>query len=62
LTVFPSITDAGRVRADLEIGLRRELVTDLFIELSVYDSYDSKPPEDGTDNDYGIVTSLGYTF
>ncbi len=62
LTVFPSITDAGRVRADLEIGLRRELVTDLFIELSVYDSYDSRPPEDGTGNDYGIVTSLGYTF
>lgn len=62
LTVFPSLTESGRVRADLDFALRRELVTDLFIELSVYDSYDSKPPEDGTENDYGIVTSLGYTF
>ncbi len=62
LTVFPSLTNSGRVRADLDIALRRELITDLFIELSLYDSYDSKPPEDGTQNDYGIVTSLGYTF
>jgi hypothetical protein len=38
------------------------LITDLFVEISVYDSYDSKPPEEGETNDYGIVTSLGYTF
>jgi putative salt-induced outer membrane protein YdiY len=62
LTVFPSLTESGRVRADLDFALRRELIKDLFVELSVYDSYDSKPPEDGTENDYGIVTSLGYTF
>jgi len=62
LTVFPSLTASGRVRASLDFALRRELITDLFIELSVYDSYDSKPPEDGAENDYGIVTSLGYTF
>ncbi len=61
-TVFPSLTDSGRVRANLDVALRRELITDLFIELSVYDSYDSKPPEDAAENDYGIVTSLGYTF
>ena len=62
LTVFPSLTDSGRVRAKLDFDLRRELVKDLFIGLSVYDSYDSRPPEEGTRNDYGIVTSLGYTF
>ncbi len=62
LTVFPSLTDSGRVRANLDFALRRELVKDLFVELSVYDSYDSEPPEDGEKNDYGIVTSLGYTF
>mgnify|MGYP000883632685 CR=1 FL=1 len=62
LTVYPSLTESGRVRANLDLGLRRELITDLFVELSVYDSYDSQPPEDGTENDYGIVTSLGYTF
>ena len=62
LTIFPSITQSGRVRGNLDLALRQELITDLFVELSVYDSYDNDPPENGTKNDYGIVTSLGYTF
>lgn len=62
LTLFPSVTDSGRIRGNFELGLRRELVSDLFLELSFYNSYDSRPPEEGEKNDYGIVTSLGYTF
>jgi putative salt-induced outer membrane protein YdiY len=62
LTLFPSVTDSGRIRGNFELGLRRELVTDLFVEISFYNSYDSRPPEEGETNDYGIVTSLGYTF
>jgi hypothetical protein len=62
ITIYPSITDSGRWRSDLNVSLRQELITDLFVELEVYDSYDSKPPEEGTKNDYGVVTSLGYTF
>ncbi len=62
LTAYPSLTDSGRVRANLEFALRRELIKDLFVELSVYDSYDSQPPEEGGENDYGIVTGLGFTF
>jgi putative salt-induced outer membrane protein YdiY len=62
LTIFPSLTESGRVRGNLDFALRRELIEDLFVEISIYDSYDSKPPEDGEKNDYGIVTSLGYTF
>jgi hypothetical protein len=61
-TVYPSLTESGRVRTNLEIDLRRELIEDLFVELSLYESYDSEPPEDGEKNDYGIVTGLGYTF
>jgi hypothetical protein len=62
LTIFPSVTDAGRIRSNIDVALRRELVKDLFVELSFYDSYDSRPPDEGEKNDYGIVTSLGYTF
>jgi putative salt-induced outer membrane protein YdiY len=62
LTLFPSLTESGRVRGNLEFALRRELIEDLFVEISLYDSYDSKPPEEGEENDYGVVTSLGYTF
>jgi hypothetical protein len=62
LTIYPSLTESGRVRGNLDVSLRRELITDLFVELSVYDSYDSDPPIEGENNDYGVVTSLGYTF
>lgn len=62
LTIFPSLTESGRVRGNLDFALRRELIEDLFVEISIYDSYDSKPPEEGEKNDYGVVTGLGYTF
>lgn len=62
LTLFPSLTESDRVRGQAEFSLRRELIPDLFIELNLYGSLDSEPPEEGEDSDYGIVTSLGYTF
>ncbi|MCC7258012.1 MAG: DUF481 domain-containing protein [Gammaproteobacteria bacterium] len=62
LTVYPSLTESGRVRTDADVSISHELIEDLFIELSLYDTYDSDPPEEGEKNDYGIVTSLGYTF
>lgn len=62
LTVYPSLTESGRVRTEADVSLSHELIEDLFIELSLYDTWDSDPPEEGEKNDYGIVTSLGYTF
>jgi putative salt-induced outer membrane protein YdiY len=62
LAVFPRLTGDGGVRLDLDFSVRQELITDLFLELSLYGTYDSTPPEDGTSNDWGIVTGLGYTF
>lgn len=63
LAVFPSLTDAGRVRAEADIDSRYEIVTDLFFDVSLYASYDSEAdPEAPSNYDYGIVTSLGYSF
>ena len=60
--LYPRITDAGRVRSNLDFSARRELVSDLFFEVSVYGFWDSHPPDAGEKTDYGIVTSLGYSF
>jgi len=62
-SVFPGITDSGRERAQLDANVRWELFKDLFWELSYYNTYDSDPPS-GTNstNDYGIVTSLGWSY
>ena len=67
LTLFPSVTDWGRVRADAGTSLRRKLVGDLTFSLTVNYSYDSDPPAEAEDaetkrNDYRVVTSLGWTF
>lgn len=61
--VIPSLTDSGRVRAELDIKLNWELIEDLFWQISFYDSFDSNPVFIGAEkNDYGIATSVGWEF
>jgi hypothetical protein len=63
LAVFPSLTESGRVRAEADVDSRFEIVEDLFFDLSLYGSYDSKADPSAPSNyDYGVVTSLGYSF
>ena len=62
VTLFPGITDSGRLRANLAFYIKRELVSDLFLELRVYGSFDNGQPDDAERSDYGLVTSLGYSF
>ena len=63
LTVFPSITESGRLRAQFDINLRWELISDLFWDLNFYNTYDSDPAAGSqSTNDYGVVTSLGWSF
>jgi putative salt-induced outer membrane protein YdiY len=61
--VFPSFTESGRSRTDSSLSLRREIVSDFFFDVSFYHTYDSDPPDElASSSDYGIVTSLGYSF
>jgi len=63
LSVLPSLTQSGRVRSELDLRAKYEFIDDLYFELRMYGSYDSKPPGEATENsDYGLVTSLGYSF
>ena len=63
LQVIPNLSDTGRVRGELATKLKWEMIEDLFWQLELYDSYDSRPATAGAEkNDYGIITSLGYDF
>ena len=63
LSAFPSVTESGRIRAQLDLSLRWEVVTDLFWDLSYYNTFDSDPPSNSAaTSDYGVVTSIGYSF
>jgi Protein of unknown function, DUF481 len=62
-TVFPSITDWGRWRADLKTDFTLEIVTDFFWKLELYANYDTAPISiNGAKSDYGLSSSLGYKF
>jgi hypothetical protein len=60
--LYPSLTESGRHRGTLDVSLRREIISDLFFDISFYESYDSDPPSGGETTDYGFVTSVGYKF
>jgi len=63
LAVLPSLTQSGRYRGEGDLRIKYEFVDDLYFELRLYGSYDSKPPSEETEKgDYGFVTSLGYSF
>lgn len=63
LSLLPSLTESGRYRAEADLRAKYEFVDDLYFEIKLYGSYDSKPPlEDSETSDYGVVTSLGYSF
>jgi putative salt-induced outer membrane protein YdiY len=63
LSIMPSLTKSGRYRAEGDLRAKYEFVDDLYFELKLYGSYDSQPPlADTEQSDYGITTSLGYSF
>ena len=60
---YPSLSDFGRQRIQLDAALKREIWKDFFVSLSVFDSFDSRPPNpESNTNDVGIVLSFGWTY
>ena len=62
INVFPGITDSSRMRVNTDVSLRNEIVRSLFWDLSLYHTYDNRPPDGAAEEDYGIVTSIGASF
>jgi len=60
--IFPLIEDLSQYRAETDITFRRELVRDLFWDVSVGHSYLSDPPADGSSSDHSVTTSIGIKF
>ena len=63
LQYFPSLSDPGRQRLQLDAAFKRELFKDFFVALNVFDTYDSRPPSaEFNTNDVGVVLSFGWSF
>lgn len=60
---YPSLSQWGRQRIQIDSSFSRELYKDLTLMFSVFYTFDSKPPQEGAARtDVGVVTSLGWTF
>jgi hypothetical protein len=60
---LPNFTTRGRHRMEFNSKFRVEVLRDFYINLTFYDSYDSKPPsETAVKNDYGFTTGLSWSF
>jgi len=63
LQLFPSLTDSGRYRVEFASSLRRKLVRDFTLSLTLEESYDSRPPDATIEkSDFRFRTTIGWSF
>jgi hypothetical protein len=63
LIYYPSLTEGNRYRIDFNLKVRHELISDFYIDLSYWTNFDSNAPgSEGKKSDYGIVTSISYSY
>ncbi len=63
LQIFPSLTERGRVRGELDTTLSWEIIGNLKWAFSLYGSWDNQPQSvAGATSDYGVNTALAYDF
>ncbi len=61
--VFPSLSINGRIRQDMSTEIKWKIVSDFTFSFKVYFNADSKPiTAKAAKEDWGLVTSIGYTF
>jgi hypothetical protein len=61
--LYPSMTTWGRIRLEYDLAAKVEVVKDVYVGLTIYDNYDNNPSaSSASKNDWGLITSLGYTF
>jgi hypothetical protein len=62
-SAFPILNQRGRWRLEAEASVSREIFKDFSVGLTLYESFDSRPPSAGASrNDVGATISLGYGF
>jgi len=60
---YPSFTVPDRYRTDLDIQIKYEVFNNFYFSVSFYHNLDTKPPEGAqSTSDWGITTSIGFTF
>ena len=60
---YPSLSNWGRQRIQLDASARREILKDFFLAINMFDTFDSRPPSpDAAKNDVGVSFSIGWSY
>lgn len=60
---YPSLSDWGRVRLQLDARIKYEIVKDFFVGVRFTDSFDSRSPDTGaSQNDFTTDLTIGWSF
>jgi hypothetical protein len=60
---YPSLSNWGRQRIQLDASARREVLKDFFLAVNMFDTFDSRPPSpDAAKNDVGVSFSIGWSY
>ena len=62
LLTFPGLSDRGRFRLTFDAGVKLDLVGDLYWNASPFWHFDSRPPANTPRNDFGLSTTVGWSF
>jgi len=60
--VYPSLTSAGRVRMTLNQDVYFKFLKDFYLRASFYDNYDNQPVVNAPPNNFGVTTTVGWSF
>jgi hypothetical protein len=60
---YPSLSNWGRQRIQLDASAKREFWKDVFLSINMFDTFDSRPPNTTADkNDIGVSLSFGWSY
>jgi hypothetical protein len=59
---YPSFTESGRWRADLNFNIKYKLPLDFYIKVEFTLNYDNKPAEEASNTDYVLQIGFGWSW
>lgn len=63
LNAYPNFTTSGRWRVNYSVDAMVEVINDFYVGVNFYYDFDNKPASaDASTNDYGITTTISYSF
>jgi len=60
VTVYPSISESGRIRTDFKFDLKYDLPLDFYINFGYTLNFDNQPVEGASKSDYVLQTTFGW--